>query len=42
MEDMESEQNQDEYDKDGDEEEEDERGGFEIVASKPVSMGTGE
>ncbi|XWS15258.1 hypothetical protein CRYUN_Cryun35bG0079700 [Craigia yunnanensis] len=42
MEDMESDQNQDEDDKDGDDEEEDEGGGYEIVASKPVSMGTGE
>ena len=42
MEDMESNQNQDEDDKDGDDEEEDEGGGYEIVASKPISMGTGE
>ncbi|KAK6277154.1 hypothetical protein POUND7_017477 [Theobroma cacao] len=41
-EDMESEQNQDEDEKDGDDEEEDEGGDYEIVASKPVSMGTGE
>ncbi|OMO55248.1 hypothetical protein CCACVL1_27335 [Corchorus capsularis] len=43
MEDMESDQNQDEDDKDGDDEEEDDEGGdYEIVASKPVSMGGGE
>ncbi|XWS24965.1 hypothetical protein CRYUN_Cryun27aG0030100 [Craigia yunnanensis] len=42
MEDRESEQNQDEDDKDVDDEEEDEGDGFEIVASKPVSVGTGE
>ncbi|XVF37164.1 hypothetical protein REPUB_Repub19eG0122500 [Reevesia pubescens] len=42
MEDMGSDQNQDEDDKDGDDEEEDEEGEYEIVASKPVSMGTGE
>ncbi|XP_022767899.1 trihelix transcription factor GT-2-like [Durio zibethinus] len=42
MEDMESDQNQEEDDKDGDDEEEDEGGSYEIVASKPVSMGTGE
>ncbi|XVE55157.1 hypothetical protein DITRI_Ditri03aG0137500 [Diplodiscus trichospermus] len=40
MEDMESDQNQDEDDKDDDDEEEDEGGDYEIVASKPVSMGT--
>ncbi|XP_022749869.1 trihelix transcription factor GT-2-like [Durio zibethinus] len=41
MEDMESDQNRDEDDKDGDDEEEDEGDGYEIVASKTVSMGTG-
>ncbi|GLU07004.1 hypothetical protein SLE2022_239840 [Rubroshorea leprosula] len=39
MEEIESEH---EEDKDGDDEEEDEGGEYEIVASKPVSMGTGE
>ncbi|XP_022749891.1 trihelix transcription factor GT-2-like isoform X2 [Durio zibethinus] len=41
MEDMESDQNQDEDDKEGDVEEEDEGDGYEIIVSKPVSMGTG-